>query len=81
MDKALLRYKINQKGILIKDLLPRLGISQSAWQKKNNMVSEFTREEILKLIKILDLSNEEVMLFFLTIECLLRHKGGIKCKI
>lgn len=66
MDKALLTYKINKKGVLIKDLLMKLKISKSAWYKKNNGISEFNRGEIDILIEELDLSSEDVMSIFFT---------------
>lgn len=64
MDTNKLRYFIADRGKSISDIEAALGISKTALYRKMNSKSEFTREEIQKLILVLGLSDEETMSVF-----------------
>lgn len=64
MDSDLLRYKILASKMPVKSLISQLGISQSTWYKKMNNKTEFTRDEIQKLVKLLDLTESDIIDIF-----------------
>lgn len=64
MDSDLLRYKILKSKKSIKEVIDCLNVSQSTWYKKINNKSEFTRDEIQTLVKLLNLSDEDIMNIF-----------------
>lgn len=63
MNKALLEYKMKEKGKSISDMCEKLGISRSAFYRKCNGKSEFTQSEIQKIVDFLDLDSP-VEIFF-----------------
>ncbi len=63
MNKALLEYKMKEKGKSIADMCDMLGISRSAFYRKCTGKSEFTRGEIQKIVDYLDLDSP-VAIFF-----------------
>ncbi len=63
MNKALLEYEIKSKGYTTKDVLKKLKISSSAYYRKLNGTSEFTRAEIEIFINWLDLNNVAEIFF------------------
>jgi transcriptional regulator with XRE-family HTH domain len=63
MNKALLEYKMKEKGKSISDMCEKLGISRSAFYRKCNGKSEFTQSEIQKIVDFLELDSP-VEIFF-----------------
>lgn len=63
MNKALLEYKMSEKGKNINDMCNMLNISRSAFYRKCNGKSEFTRSEIIKIVDFLEL-NSPMEIFF-----------------
>lgn len=63
MNKALLEYKMKEKGKSISDMCEMLGISRSAFYRKCNGKSEFTQSEIQKIVDFLELDSP-VEIFF-----------------
>lgn len=63
MNKALLEYKMKEKGKTITDMCRMLGISRSAFYRKCNGISEFTLSEIQKIVDFLELDSP-VEIFF-----------------
>lgn len=57
MDKALLQYEMNKKGISTTELCKKLDISRSAFYRKCNGISEFTQSEIQAIIDLLNLDS------------------------
>lgn len=57
MDKARLMYEMLKKNISIGDMCERLNMSRSAFHRKCNGTSEFTRSEIQRIMDILDLES------------------------
>lgn len=57
MNKALLEYEMNRKNISIGAMCEILGISRSAFYRKCNGKSEFTRAEIQKVVEVLQLDS------------------------
>ena len=63
MNKALLRYTMEMNQVSVEELCDFIGISKSAFYKKINGKSEFTRGEIEKICQRLNLSSP-VDIFF-----------------
>ena len=63
MNKALLEYKMGEKGKSISDMCKMLDISRSAFYRKCNGKSEFTMSEIKKIVDFLNLESP-VDIFF-----------------
>lgn len=63
MNKALLEYKMSEKGKSITDMCNMLSISRSAFYRKCNGKSEFTMSEIKKIVDFLKLESP-VDIFF-----------------
>ncbi len=63
MNKALLRYTMDIQQVSVDELCAYIGISKSAFYKKLNGKSEFTRGEIEKICQRLDLTSP-VEIFF-----------------
>ncbi|MDD3336759.1 MAG: helix-turn-helix domain-containing protein [Eubacteriales bacterium] len=57
MDKLKLEYAMKKKGISIKMLCQVLGISRSAYYRKVNSITEFTRAEIQTIINYVGLDT------------------------
>ena len=57
MNKALLRYTMDTQNVSVEELCAYIGISKSAFYKKINGKSEFTRGEIEKICRRLDLAS------------------------
>ncbi len=57
MNKALLEYEMNKKGISIGEMCIKLGISRSAFYRKCNGQSEFTQSEISAIVDYLGLDS------------------------
>ena len=63
MNKARLRYEMDTRSISVEDLCAYIGISKSAFYKKLNGKSEFTRREIEMICQRLELDSP-VDIFF-----------------
>ncbi len=63
MNKALLRYTMDIQKVSVDELCAYIGISKSAFYKKINGKSEFTRGEIEKICQRLNLASP-VDIFF-----------------
>ena len=63
MNKALLEYRMKEKGKSISDMCEMLGISRSAFYRKCVGISEFTQSEIQKIVNFLELDSP-VEIFF-----------------
>jgi ACT domain-containing protein len=63
MNKTLLEEKMKEKGKSIADMCGMLGISRSAFYRKRNSISEFTQNEIRKIVDFLELDSP-VDIFF-----------------
>ena len=63
MNKALLEYEMKRAGKTAAEMCELLGISKSAWYRKVNELSQFTRAEIEKIVEILNLDSP-VDIFF-----------------
>lgn len=63
MNKALLEYRMKEKRKSISDMCSMLGISRSAFYRKCNGKSEFTRDEIQKIVDYLDLDSPMEIFF------------------
>ena len=57
MNKTLLEDKMKEKGKSISDMCEMLGISRSAFYRKRNGISEFTQNEIRKIVDFLELDS------------------------
>ena len=57
-DTKLLREAIDKSGMSITFISNEIGISREAFYKKINNITEFKASEIMKLSKILSLSNK-----------------------
>lgn len=57
MNKALLRYTMDTQNVSVEELCAYIGISKSAFYKKINGKSEFTRGEIEKICRRLALAS------------------------
>lgn len=64
MNKYKLLYIIKEKGMTTDDFCSLIGMSRSAFSKKCNLHSEFTREEIVKIQGALLLTKEDVIDIF-----------------
>ena len=63
MNKALLEYKMRERGVSISKMCMVLGMSRSAFYRKCNGISEFTLSEIQKIVDYLNLDSP-VEIFF-----------------
>ena len=63
MNKALLEYKMSEKGKSIVDMCNMLNISRSAFYRKCNGKSEFTLAEIKMIVNFLKLESP-IEIFF-----------------
>ena len=63
MDKALLRYTMEKNEVSVEQLCEYIGISKTAFYRKINGKSEFTRSEIIKICERLNLASP-VDIFF-----------------
>lgn len=68
MDKYKLEYFMKLKNISKDDLCKAIGISKTAFYRKCRGVSDFTREEILDIAKLLDLSGQDILDIFFTLK-------------
>lgn len=68
MDKFRLEYEMKRKGISVENLCEKIGISRSAYYRKCNGKSEFTRGEIEEIMKVLGISLEDGIHIFFTSE-------------
>lgn len=57
MNKALLEYKMKERGKSISEMCLMLGISRSAFYRKCIGKSEFTQSEIQKIVDFLNLES------------------------
>lgn len=66
MNRAELRAEIARKRISNREISKALGISEQAFYNKIGGVTEFKESEIKALVKILELSPEDVNRIFLS---------------
>ena len=57
MDRYKLEYEMKKKGISVEKMCEKLGISRSAFYRKCRGISQFTLEEIQKIVDILELES------------------------
>ena len=57
MNKLLLEYEIKRHQLTINEFCKKINISRSSYYRKCNGESEFTRNEIEKIMKLLNLEN------------------------
>ena len=57
MDKALLQYEMNKKGITTTEICKKLDMSRSAFYRKCNGKSEFSQKEIQAIMDLLKLDS------------------------
>lgn len=57
MDKFKLEYEMKIRDVSIKDMCDVLGISRSAFYRKMNEKSQFTKREIEIIVDFLDLGS------------------------
>ena len=63
MNKALLEYEMNTRGITIAMMCEKLGISRSAFYRKCNGITEFTLSEIQNIVDYLCLESPNEIFF------------------
>ncbi len=63
MDKFLLDYEIKRKGYSIKQFCEMINIPRTSFYKKSKGLSEFTRDEIKRIIDTLNLDNPTDIFF------------------
>ena len=63
MNKALLEYRMSEKGKSILDMCEMLNISRSAFYRKCTGKSEFTLGEIQKIVEFLNLDSPMEIFF------------------
>lgn len=68
MDKALLKAKVSESGLKKGFIAEQLGISRTGYGLKENGRNEFTASEIQTMRKLLNLSDREVRVIFLSTE-------------
>lgn len=64
MNRKEFEKKLIDKDLSNKDVIEYLGISSCAYYRKLKTTSEFTQEEIKKMIKFLNLTSDESMTIF-----------------
>lgn len=62
-NKSLLKGKIREKGYTQAEMASRLSISHASMNYKINNKRTFTVEEIIKLCRILEISDKDVYFF------------------
>lgn len=73
MNSNLLKSQMVLKDKNVCTLAKSLNISKSAFYRKLNKSSEFTRKEISMLMDLLDLDKERAFEIFFSEECRERH--------
>lgn len=63
MNAALLEYEMKIRGMKKEELCEKLGISKSAFYRKLNGTSEFTRSEIQNIVDSLGLESPMPIFF------------------
>ena len=63
-DKAKFKYFLNVNSLTMKELAERININQSTLYRKIGNNGDFSREEIGRIKKELNLSDEEAMKIF-----------------
>ena len=66
MNTAKLRGKIAEKGFTITYFCEAANINRSTFDRKVAGRGEFTREEIEKIIRVLEMTDEETRIIFFT---------------
>lgn len=61
MNKLKLEYEMKMKGITASEMCNALQISRSAFYRKCNGKTEFTRREIEEIIEILEIDKVEAL--------------------
>lgn len=61
MNKAKLEYEMKIKGVTAVEMCKLLNISRSAFYRKCNGKTEFTRSEIGKIIEILGIEKSDAL--------------------
>lgn len=64
MNSNMLMAEIKLNGLKMKDFLLKIQMPKGTWSKKIRCITEFSRPEIKKIIKVLHLSDEKVMAIF-----------------
>ena len=64
MNAKLLEVEMGKKGLNVNKLSKKIGISDGAFYRKINGVSDFYRREIVKIAIALKLSHDEMISIF-----------------
>jgi len=64
MKVNLLRAKIVENGMTANSMCEKIGMGKSAYYRKINGTSDFYREEIVKISKVLNLTPEDIFSIF-----------------
>lgn len=62
----MLKDKIGASGFKLNYIIDKLGLTYTSFKRKMNNENEFTASEIAVLSQTLSLTDEEIMLIFLT---------------
>ena len=68
MNESLLRATMVLKNVKVSEICEELGISRSAWFRKLNGSSQFTRDEISVISKVLYLDEAQLIQIFFASE-------------
>ena len=68
MNESLLRATMVLKNVKVSEICEELGISRSAWFRKLNGSSDFTRDEISVISKVLYLDEAQLIQIFFASE-------------
>lgn len=68
MDNELLKAKITESGLKKGFIAEQLGITRTGYRLKENGRNEFTASEIQTMRRLLNLSDREVRVIFLSTE-------------
>ena len=65
MNRTELRAEMARKGVTARAIAREMGISEQAFYNKMAQISEFKESEIRVLIRMLDLTPDQINLIFL----------------
>lgn len=68
MNRSLLRSEMVLRNISQNEMAQKIGLSRSAFYRKLNGTTEFNRDEIVKIKKILHLNDEKLLAIFFSTE-------------
>ena len=68
-DYSLLRGLIKRKFVTNKALCDKMGMDESSLSNKLNNKTYFTQEQIQNASTLLEISNEDIIKYFFSLEC------------